>query len=305
MNDDDANMDSRKPKQAGAKRIGFALPEERERMDLHTGDAKKRRGTPHPMKRTIEDYELLPLAGMPPPQFNRTASAVLAGIPPHDPHKLVSFEDDEGTVSWDDFHNSLAPVSHMPAMASWFAFFRTQFREAIVALNGSIEAVDPEYKHDEDAEDEEGLVYDESEEDKEWAIFVAKKKENGITDFTLERFLRGQENWKEAHEKLETAYEDFGTQMGDKIQGLVDLFTAIYKQRQSQLNELQAECEGYLIENHRRRNEAVDILQKSNKKWKSHYEIMIARTLDEEEPAMVDCSGDEPGEVGFVLHRFM
>jgi hypothetical protein len=103
MSDDDENMDSRKSKQAGTKRVGFALPDNCVDLDSDTGNAKKRRGTPYPMKRMSDgDDDLLPFTALPPPQFNRTASAALAGIPPHDPRHVVSFEDDEdaaGAVS--------------------------------------------------------------------------------------------------------------------------------------------------------------------------------------------------------------
>jgi malate synthase len=159
-------------------------------------------------------------------------------------------------------------------------------------------------EHEEDLEHE-GDSECEEELDKEWALFVAKKKENGKKDLTVERFLRGQENWSEAHEKLETAHGDFQNKMCDKIEGLINLFNAVYKQKQAQLDELEAECKRYLIENHRRRNEALDTLRESNKKWKSNYEILIARTLDEDEPAMVDGSDDESGEVGFMMYRLM
>ena len=97
------NMDTGKPKHAGGKRVAFAVFDDEEHTNSYRGNAKKYRGTPLPMKRMDDGGgdELLSNV-FPPPRFNRTASADFAGIPPHDPRTLVTFDvdgNDDMTVS--------------------------------------------------------------------------------------------------------------------------------------------------------------------------------------------------------------
>ena len=151
---------------------------------------------------------------------------------------------------------------------------------------------------DHDGKNENEEVQEESEQDKEWDRFITKKNGSNEKDFTFERFLQCQGNWNDAHGKLQAAYDDFEEKMGGKISELINLFHAIYKQKQAKLDELGAECKRYLLENHRQRNEIVHVLHEANEKWKSNYQILVARALDEEEPVVVDGINDGSGEVG-------
>lgn len=141
-------------------------------------------------------------------------------------------------------------------------------------------------RNDEDAlQEEEELV---SEDDKQWGAFVAKKREKGEikSSMGLECFLNGQKRWKAANEKLDSALQTYTNKTNDSMQAVIhDLVKQIQASSNRDANELSDDCKSHLVGGHHRREKYLKTLQQANSKSKSTFKALVARTLDEEQPA--------------------
>ena len=137
---------------------------------------------------------------------------------------------------------------------------------------------------DEDAEEEE-LV---SEEDQQWDAFLTEKRDKGEIKSCegLECFLNGKERWKAANEKLDRALQTYTNKTNNSMQAVLhDLVKQIQASSNRDANEVSDDCKAHLVGGHRRRETCLKKLQQADRKSKVTFKTLVARTLDEEQPA--------------------
>ena len=101
--------------------------------------------------------------------------------------------------------------------------------------------------------------------------------------------MKGQERWKAANEKLDRALQTYTNKMNDSMQFVVhDLTANIQAKYNRGANELSNSCKTHLIEAHHRREHCLKTLQTADRNSKLAFKSLIARTLDEAQPAAED-----------------
>lgn len=146
--------------------------------------------------------------------------------------------------------------------------------------------------HDEGSEEDEEF---ETEEDQLWNTFLAEKREKGEVKSCegLECFLDGKERWKVANEKLDRALQKYMSKSDEYMQAVIHrLVKPIRATSYQEADELLANCKSHLIGGHRRRQACFKKLHEADRKSKVAFNVLIARTMDEEEPVLEEIPDD-------------
>ena len=136
-------------------------------------------------------------------------------------------------------------------------------------------------------EDEES----EKEEDKEWNAFLDEKRKNNTIEKCegLKCFLNGEERWKVARDKLDQALEKYTNKSNESMKAIIhDLIKNVQASSYRNVDALSADCKSLLVSGYRRRNACLEKLQETARKTKTAHEVLVARTMDEDEPASED-----------------